>query len=187
MDFRIYPASLWPTFTYSTYSQDILDIFGQHAEVLVEYYRKNDREIEKWRVDSMERINNFAITQKDILRQDFNLQKGIFEEKRKENIEKAASYYRSVDRTSFDQLHIECESIEFKLAQIRSIKKEVEHLTVVSGMELESSEQQKEKGRLNIQPNNIQKQESTDSSYRRQENLYPNVDITATAANPPAQ
>jgi hypothetical protein len=181
MDFYIYSSSLWQSFTNDSYSNQILHVFVQHAQNLTDYYQKTNEKIDQWRTDSINRINELTSVQRNILLQDFQLQKEMFEEKRKSSVEKAPDYYQNQNKDLFDQFLVECEIIEFKMAQIQMIKDEVENLTVVTAKELESREQQKEQKRLNTQSNNFKTQGSSDTDPRRQHTSHSNTDTTASA------
>ena len=155
-----------------------MNIFRQHAETVMRHYQKIDKEIEQWRLDSIERVNNLAIVQKNILQQDFNVQKGIFEEERKINVAKAADYYRSTSETLFDQLQSDCAAIVFKIAQIKSIKDEFECRVVITGTELETQQQQEKQEKKTAELNSQQNRGAANGDDQQRNNSRSNGDAT---------
>jgi hypothetical protein len=93
-----------------------------------------NNDIDKWRHKCIAEINNYADQQIQILKDDYDQQRSVFDESRGANLDAAAAYVSHVPKQLdlFNQLHDECCKLEFQVAKLETIWVNIDRIKVIT-------------------------------------------------------
>jgi hypothetical protein len=110
------------SFVSNKEENEIREIFYRHWEKMKNQMKIVINGISEWRSRSILDINSYADEQIHILQADYNQQRGIFDKKREDNLGIAKSYHQAKRTDLFNELRIECQSLEFQVAQLEYVQ-----------------------------------------------------------------
>ena len=111
---------------------EIREIFYQHWEKMKNQMKKSIDKINRWRSQNVQDINLYADEQISILQRDYELQGGIFNRKRVENLDTAKIYHNNKQIDLFNELSAACRALEFQVAQLMYFSTTVERVRVIT-------------------------------------------------------
>jgi len=106
------------TFFGSKEENKIREIFYQHWEKMKNQMKMIIDIINTWRSQTIDAINSYAAEQLRILQADYSQGRSIFDQKLEENVEIAKAYHQTKQIDPFQELCMQCRSLQFQLAQL---------------------------------------------------------------------
>mgnify|MGYP007097002736 FL=1 len=97
-------------------------IFQQHLEKMRNQTTKLFIEINQWRERTVADINKHADEQIKLIEHDYIQQRTTLNQSLEEHLETTRAYLAAQNGELFDELHAECQKLQFQMSQLESVK-----------------------------------------------------------------
>ena len=109
------------------YERGIRRIFYDHWKVMKKRMEDNIDAIHKWYWDNIQRVNQHANEQLEILQRDYKIQRERFDNNREDYLVSVKTARQEMSQEAFDNLKQVCESLHCRIAELEYIKYEMEY------------------------------------------------------------
>jgi hypothetical protein len=123
-------ANPWLSDT-NDYINEIYDIFNRHWMTLDNERQSDIESINNWCRDWTKRLKTYAKEQKCLLNNHYDRLRLVLDEKNQENLETANAYYTTKKVDLFKQLSDACQRLEFQVAKLEFINREITYPKVI--------------------------------------------------------